>query len=160
MIRNSAARRDVSVFVKLALVSVALVGLFVYLPLALFSRQLLSWWLGPAMGEGAAVVTSLWAIVAIVYLAMTVLYNHVQAQGRPRILLLINVIGLAIPAVGICVMPRTVGIEGIALLMGLAFLAQFCGLWLFGRSSLQPFARESITPSGSESSAAGGGGYG
>jgi O-antigen/teichoic acid export membrane protein len=144
VIRNTAARRDVSSLIKIAFAAVGLVALFIYLPIGLLAHPLITWWLGPAMGDGAATVTSIWAMVAVVYLAMTVLYNHLQARGRPWMLLTVNIVGLLVLAAGVTFLPKSAGIEAIAVLMGLVFLAQFIGLWL----CVRPLKHQVLAPAG------------
>jgi O-antigen/teichoic acid export membrane protein len=135
IIRNAAARRDVSAFLKIAFASVALVAVFLYLPLALLAHRLLSWWLGPTVGAGASDITSLWCLVATIYLVMTVLYNQLQAEGRPLSLLGVNLLGLIILVIGVTFLPMRAGIMGLGGLMGVVFLVESAVLWiLIGRA--------------------------
>lgn len=131
VVRKAAGRHDVSIYRWLGLLSVALIGALIYLPIGLFARPAINWWLGTEMASGASAATSIWAFVAVIYLMVTVLQNQLQAKGRPTALLGVNLTGIAILLAGSWLLPRACGIIGIAIMMGVLYLVQFCMLWIF-----------------------------
>lgn len=133
VVRGAAARRDVSIYRNAGLIAVVLVGALIYLPIALAAPALIRWWLNPSMAAGAGPVTSLWALVAVIYLLMSVLYNQLQAKGRPYLLLAVNLLGLAMLAIGVRTIPSAFGIRSIAILMGSIYVVQASVLWALDR---------------------------
>jgi O-antigen/teichoic acid export membrane protein len=135
VVRHAASRRDVSSYRRIGLLSVLIVGILIYLPIALFARRAISWWLGPEMGRGAGLVTSVWALVAVAFLLTSVLQYQLQAKGRPVLLLVVNFGGIGILLLGAYFLPRAYGILAIAALMGIVYLSQFWMLWLLDNAS-------------------------
>jgi O-antigen/teichoic acid export membrane protein len=131
VVRSAASRRDVSGYRRIGLVSVALVGVLIYLPIAVFAHRAIGWWLGPAMANGSSLVTSVWAGVAIIFLMASVLQYQLQAKGKPTLLLGVNVAGIAIMLTAASLLPRVYGIVGIAVIMAIVYLIQFGILWVF-----------------------------
>jgi O-antigen/teichoic acid export membrane protein len=141
VVRNASSRREVNSYRRIGLISVLTVAVVIYLPIALFAHRAISWWLGPQMGRGAGLVTSVWAFIAVAYLLTSVLQFQLQAKGRPLLLVCVNLAGIGILLSGAYLLPRAYGILGIAVLMGFVYLAQFCMLWVLDNAAAKTSGR-------------------
>ena len=144
VVRNAASRRNVNSYRRVGLISVLVVGVVIYLPIALFAGTAISWWLGPAMGRSAGLVTSVWALIAVAFLLTSVLQYQLQAKGRPTVLLGVNMGGIGVLLLGTYLLPRAYGIIGIAALMGFVYLGQFCVLWILDNAAVKTPAQRHV----------------
>jgi len=128
-----AARRPAEDLIRASLLSVGLVDLFFYLPVALFARQLIGWWIGPDFAGGSVGVTRIWAAAATAYLLMCVYQTHLQGYGRSGALALNGLIGIAVVWAGLVTLPRGVGMAGAAAAVLLGFSVQAAFLWILSR---------------------------
>jgi O-antigen/teichoic acid export membrane protein len=145
VIRHAASGRDVSPYRRAGLVAVAAVGILVYLPIGLLAYPAINWWLGPEMARGASFVTSVWALVAVIYLMTSVLQYQLQAKGRPNPLLGVNLVGVVVLLVGAWAVPRKYGILGIAILMGVIYSIQFAVLWMLDNGTVKMPSRMKVS---------------
>lgn len=129
LIRRKALGVDSSLVQKISIGSVLLVAAFFYLPLFAFAPKLLGIWVGPQVAAKSVAVTRIWCVASVAYLAMTVYYNYLQAVGRPRTLLALNAAAAIALVGGLLVMPAQYGIQGVAVLMCLIFVAQAMVTW-------------------------------
>jgi O-antigen/teichoic acid export membrane protein len=111
MIRNHAMKRSSSTQIWIGLVTVVIIGLIYYLPLALFSKQILSVWVSPEFGAAASHLVPVFALASLAYLCGNVFEISLLAKGLSvkvfqiycvavfmyfiTLLLLINRIGLS-----------------------------------------------------------------
>lgn len=132
-VRRRAVRRTADDLIRVSLISVGVVALSFYLPLAIFAPRIIKLWISSAFAQESAGVTRIWAVTAIAYLVMSVYYNHLQGFGRPRTLVLSSTLAIAVAAAGIIVLPHWFGIKGVAIAMLTGFLAQAILLWSVSR---------------------------
>lgn len=111
MIRNHALRRSSSAQIQIGLVAVATMGLLYYLPLALFSKKILSLWVSPEFGVATAHLVPIFSLASLAYLCANVFETSLLAKGLSvnlskiycvavliyfiTLLLLVNLIGLS-----------------------------------------------------------------
>jgi len=132
-VRRRAVGRSAEDLVRVSLLSVCVVALLIYLPLALFAQQIIGLWIDPAFAQASAGTTRIWAAAGVAYLLMSIYYNHLQAFRRPLALALNSSIGAAILLAGLFTLPRAFGIEGAATSVLLGFSTQAFLLWLLSR---------------------------
>lgn len=123
MIQNHAMKRTSSTQIRIGLVTVAIMGLLYYLPLALFSKQILSVWVSPEFGAASAHLVPMFSLASLAYLCGNVFETSLLAKGLSvkvfqiycvavfmyfiTLLLLINPIGLSAFAWAYVVMNMT-----------------------------------------------------
>lgn len=139
LVRRNAVRRGSAADLQwVSLAAVAAVAFFFYVPLLTFTRQLLSLWLGGAVGERVVVVTRIWSLAAIAYLTLTVYYNQLQAAGKPSVLFVANVVASAAMILALTLMPSSFGIAGVAWIVCATFTGEAVALWAVSRSTVVP----------------------
>jgi O-antigen/teichoic acid export membrane protein len=128
-VRRRATRKSADDLIRVSLISVGIVAIGFYLPLAMFAKQIIGIWISPAFAAGSVAVTRVWAAAALAYLVMCVYYNHLRGFGKPGVLAASGVIGVVTLGAGLWTLPRWFDVTGVALAVFLGFSAQAIFLW-------------------------------
>lgn len=81
MIRKHAIKQNSFTQIRIGLVAVVMIGLLYYLPLALFSKQILAVWVNPEFSEAASPLVPIFAVASVAYLFGNVFEVSLLAQG-------------------------------------------------------------------------------
>ena len=115
------------------------------LVIAVFSRPLLSLWLGPEVAQRSAVVASILAVGMLVHSLVQPSFQLLQAAGRPAVPALFQTVELPVYVVYLVVMTMQWGIVGTAaawlIRVTISLVVQ---TWLAHRFVLSPFAVERV----------------
>jgi O-antigen/teichoic acid export membrane protein len=115
--------------------AVAAVVVAIYLPLNLFERPLMGWWVGLEMARDARYYIAIFSLSSLCYFVVCVFYNFFQASGRTKEIAKAYAIGLIFYLLGV-----TAGaLSGNMLIMAAAHVA----LWIAVALSMSyMFARD------------------
>ena len=75
-------------------ISIAAIGMIVYVPLNLFEPQLVGWWVGEQMANETRSFIAIFSLASLFYFAVCVFYNFFQAAGRVMVIAKAYFIGL------------------------------------------------------------------
>jgi O-antigen/teichoic acid export membrane protein len=82
MLRNYANGKNAQTQINIGLAGVGLISILFYLPLIIFSEQVLSLWIGPQVASASSPLASVMALACIAYLFGNVFENSLLAEGR------------------------------------------------------------------------------
>ena len=133
LVRRNATGLGSAGLQRVSLAAVAAVALLFYVPLLVFTPQLLTAWLGAATVSDVILVTRIWCLAAIAYLTLTVYYNYLQAAGKPGALFVANVAASTAMIFGLVLMPRSFDIAGVACIVCATFTGEAVALWAVSR---------------------------
>lgn len=128
-VRRRANRKSADDLIRVSLISVGIVTVGFYLPLAVFAKQIISIWISPAFAVGSVAITRIWAAAAVAYLVVCVYYNHLRGFGMPGVLAASGLIGVVTLGAGLWVLPKWFDVTGVALAVFLGFAVQAIFLW-------------------------------
>jgi len=133
LVRRNAAGLRSEGLQRASVAAVGVVTLVFYLPLIVFTPELLSFWIGAAAGDQVILVTRIWSLAAVAYLVLTVYYNYLQAAGKPGILFAAHVITATAMVGALVLMPQGFSIAGVAWIVCAAFAGESVALWAVSR---------------------------
>lgn len=128
-VRRRANRQSADDLIRVSLISVGIVTIGFYLPLAVFAKEIISIWISPAFAVSSVAVTRIWAAAAVAYLVVCVYYNHLRGFGMPGVLAASGLIGVVTLGAGLWVLPGWFDVTGVALAVFLGFAVQALFLW-------------------------------
>lgn len=114
MLRNHAVKQSSSAQIRIGLAAVTIMGLIYYLPLILFSKQLLSLWVSPAFGEAAAPLVPILALASLAYLIGNVFEIGLLAKGRSRLVLRIYCVAVLLYFATLLLLVGLIGLPAFA----------------------------------------------
>lgn len=140
-VRRHAAGQKTRDIVVASLLSIGVLTVCYYAPLAVFAEEVLRIWLGAQFAEHATRVVQCGCLMGVVYLLMNVAYTTLQARGRPYQLMFGWSLALAVVVGGLSTMPRSWGIEGAMLIVAASFLIQGC-YYIVAVTGMRPAAEK------------------
>jgi O-antigen/teichoic acid export membrane protein len=123
-LRRAAMARSQRSLLLVAFASVAVVAVAYFAPVAIFARPLLEWWINADVATAAGAATRLGAVMGVAYLAMSVLFNSLQASGRVYLLMVGTVAATLVLIFGLLTIPVASGSEGVMLIVTASFSVQ------------------------------------
>lgn len=99
---------------KISMISVAVIFIIYYMPLVVFTKEILSLWINRDFAENSYRMTRILAVASLFYMLYTVKHNILQAEGRFLTVAGIYCIGLTFLLISLSVLPKYFGTEGVA----------------------------------------------
>jgi O-antigen/teichoic acid export membrane protein len=141
----AARSHDLAAVYRRAVLAIGVLIAPAALVIAVFSRPLLSLWLGPEVAQRSAVVASILAVGMLVHSLVQPSFQLLQAAGRPAVPALFQTVELPVYVVYLVVMTMQWGIVGTAaawlIRVTISLVVQ---TWLAHRFVLSPFAVERV----------------
>jgi O-antigen/teichoic acid export membrane protein len=99
---------------KLSMASVVVIFVIYYMPLIVFAKEILSLWINRDFAEKSYRITRILAVASLFYMLYAVKHNVLQASGRFITITSIYGIGLTLLLISLWVLPKYLGVEGVA----------------------------------------------
>jgi O-antigen/teichoic acid export membrane protein len=114
LIRRNVAKRNTIDLQKISFYSVALIFAIYYVPLMLFSKQILSLWINKDFADKSYILIRILCFYSLFYMLYAVKHSFLQAQGRFMTITGIYALGLTILLVSLLFLSKYFGLEGVA----------------------------------------------
>lgn len=108
---------------KISILSVMVIFIMYYIPLIIFTKEILTLWISRDFAEKSYRMTRILSVASLFYMLYAVKHNVLLAKGRFLTLSGINGAGLALLLVSLQVLPNYFGSEGVAYAYVLTYAA-------------------------------------
>ncbi len=116
--------------ILIGIISVSLIALIFYLPLALWSEQILSFWVDSEFSERSAPLTTIMTGASLLYLYGNVFENGLIAMGRAKEVFSVYIFGIIVYVIALVIFINCFELNGF-MYSYMAFCAALCSGFLF-----------------------------
>ncbi len=145
LIRKYAGNDNALIIYRLYAISILAIGLFYYLPLFVYSDELMTWYIGVEFAQVAAPIMDIMVGSALLYLLFNVIETNLYARGTIIPVLGAYIVGVVSLLVSLPVFVERYGIDGGAwsVMLMLALMLAYVSIWVFYKIILVPACRSS-----------------
>jgi O-antigen/teichoic acid export membrane protein len=115
LIRRNVLNKNTYDIHKVSMIAVAAIFIFYYMPLILFSKQILALWINSDFAEKSYKITRILSFASLFYMIYAVKHIFLQAYGKFFTIVNIYSIGLLFLLISLCLLPKYFEVEGVAL---------------------------------------------
>ena len=115
LIRRNVLRKNTYDIHKILLLSVMAIFALYYIPLILFSKQILTLWINAKFAENSYKITRILSFASLFYMLYAVKHIYLQAYGKFATIVYIYLIGIVLLFISLCLLPKYFELEGVAM---------------------------------------------